>query len=164
LRLATESDFAGICEIVLHPGTLSVIQETLEEAKENITRLWAEDPASSDVRHFVIEGIDSDQFIAYVRLLYPFPQPPDMEPLTVWMSFLAVTPTTRGRGYGKRFMLMLVNAARECEHIRQFGMHTWSTNFPALRLYEGGGCRCVRREPFTFRGREYERLTLVQNV
>jgi ribosomal protein S18 acetylase RimI-like enzyme len=182
LRWARDDDFEKIRTIILDPTTLAAVQATPEEADRNIHKLWEGDPHDSEMRHMVAEvaghpstslKVNSDpalhrqheiaKITAYLRLLFPFPQPPQMEPQSLWLSYFAVAPELRGQGYGGRIMRMLVQAARNAPQVKLFGLHTSSYNAAAIRLYETVGFACVRREPWPsfVVGREGVRVTMV---
>jgi ribosomal protein S18 acetylase RimI-like enzyme len=163
LRWAQEEDFARVREIVLAPSTLAAVQATQEEADRNIQHLWEGDPHDSEIRHLVVERLDDNFVIAYVRLLYPFPQPPQMEPASLWMSYFAVAPDARSQGYGRKIMQMLIQSARRNTSVRLLGLHTSTSNTAAIRLYESVGFVCARQEPWPsfVEGRDDERMTMV---
>ena len=143
LRLATETDLPVILRMVLDPTTLLAIQETAEYAEQNLRRLWQEEPAMSGLRHFVVERACAHEVIAYLRLEYPF-----NEPGCLWLTFLCIVPRYRGRRYGRRIMELLTVEAAGCGCVREFGMHTMTSNSAAIRLYQSSGFVCVKREPW----------------
>lgn len=155
LRLATEADFQAITEMVLDPSTLLALGDSPEHVEETLRGLWYEEPATSGLRHFVVQTANCADVIAYLRLEYPL-----FEPECLWMTFFVVAPGTRGQGYGRRIMELLKAAAWKSGSVRKFGMHTSAANAPAIRLYESSGFECIKREPWqSTTGDRSERLT-----
>lgn len=158
LRMATETDLPVILSMVLDPTTLMAVGETAEYAEQTLRRLWSEEPASSGLRHFVVERISSRDVIAYLRLEYPF-----NEPECLWLTFFCVAPRQRGRGYGRRIMRLLTGGAANCGCVKTFGVHTRASNAAAVGLYQSSGFVCVKREPWrSSNGDTSDRLTLCQ--
>jgi hypothetical protein len=57
LRLATDADLPWVLRTVLDPTTLVAVGETRESVEGTLRRLWAEDPKTSGLRHFVVETL-----------------------------------------------------------------------------------------------------------
>jgi GNAT superfamily N-acetyltransferase len=158
LRLATETDLSEILKMLLEPSTLAAIGETAEYTQQTVLRLWQEDPATSGLRHFVVERACIPEVIAYLRLEYPF-----NEPGCLWLTFFCVAPEHRGKGYGRRIMALLTATAARAGCVKEFGVHTRASNAAAVGLYQASGLQCVKREPWqSSNGDSSERLTFCQ--
>ena len=156
LRFATDSDFSFVRATVCHPSTVRASGDTLESAQATIKQLWAEGLDVPDMRHFIAETEGQGATpVGYLRLLYPFPWP-----RSLWLSFIAIAPSRRRQGCGRRILGMLLSVAATSDCVEKFGMHTGSSTTPARRLYESFGFRCVKREPWQDEdGTHEERLT-----
>ena len=159
LRLARDSDYAFVQSLVCDPSTVAATNDTLESAQTTLRKIWDEGLKSPDLRHLIGLSQHPENRIGYLRLLYPFEFHQ-----CLWMSFLAVVPELRGRGWGRKILELLLVGARRNPLVEKFGMHTVSGNVHAVRLYESLGFECVKREPWETRdGTKEERLTLVQD-
>jgi ribosomal protein S18 acetylase RimI-like enzyme len=155
LRLATETDLSEILKMLLEPSTLAAIGETAEHAQQALLQLWQEDPATSGLRHFVVERAGTGGMIAYLRLEYPF-----NEPGCLWLTFFCVASEHRGKGCGRRIMALLTATAARSRCVKGFGVHTRVSNAAAVGLYQSSGFRCVKREPWqSSNGDSSDRLT-----
>jgi ribosomal protein S18 acetylase RimI-like enzyme len=155
LRLATETDLPVILRMVLDQTTLLAVRETAEYAEHSLRQLWREEPATSGLRHFVVERACTHEVIAYLRLEYPF-----NDPACLWLTFFCVAPRHRSKGYGRRIVQLLTTEAAGCGCVRKFGMHTMVSNSVAVRLYHSSGFVCVKREPWqSSNGVTSDRLT-----
>jgi ribosomal protein S18 acetylase RimI-like enzyme len=143
LRLAAETDLSEILKMLLEPSTLAAIGETAEYAQQTLLRLWQEEPATSGLRHFVVERACTGEVIAYLRLEYPF-----NEPGCLWLTFLCVAPEHRSKGCGRRIMALLTATAARSGCVKEFGIHTRVSDAAAVGLYRSSGFRCVKREPW----------------
>ena len=160
LRFAMDSDYAFVQSLVCDPSTVAVLNQTPESAQSTLRRIWDEGLTPPDLRHIVAVSQRQGDCIGYLRLLYPF----ECEQC-LWMSFLAVVPELRRKGFGRRILELLLLGARRNPFIRQFGMHTASTNVHAIKLYESLGFACVKREPWeNANGAKDGRLTLVRTL
>jgi ribosomal protein S18 acetylase RimI-like enzyme len=141
--------------MLLEPSTLAAVGETAEHAQRTLLRLWQEEPATSGLRHFVVETAGTGEVIAYLRLEYPF-----NEPGCLWLTFFCVAPEHRGKGCGRRIMALLTAAVARSRGVQEFGIHTRVSNAAAVALYQSSGFRCVKREPWqSSNGDSSDRLT-----
>jgi ribosomal protein S18 acetylase RimI-like enzyme len=159
LRFATAADLATVRAIVCHPGTVRATGDTNQSAHADLTKIWAEGPDMPDMRHLIAETLGRPPSpVGYLRLLYPFP-----ERRSLWLSFIAITPSQRRKGYGRRILATLLSAAAKSDRIEVFGMHTGSSNTAATALFESFGFRIAKREPWRNKdGTFEERLTYCQ--
>lgn len=153
LRFANAADFPFVQATVCHPSTLAASHDTLETATEALNGRWAEGFRVPDLRHLIAEA--SGTPVGYFRLAYPLPCPQSL-----WITFLAIAPECRGRGWGRKILDQLLSVATTLDSVEQFGMHTLADNAHARRLYESTGFRIVKREPWEYQdGISGERLT-----
>ena len=141
LRFALGSDFAFVQSLVCDPSTVAALNDTPESAQATLRKIWAEGLKPPGMRHIIAVSQDQGDRIGYLRLPCPF----DFD-RCLWMSFLAVVPQWRGKGFGRRILELLFVGARENPLILKFGMHTVRTNVRAVSLYESLRFECGGKE------------------
>ena len=128
---------------LLGPNDGSVLSRVAEDVFDNPVdpRLTAEFIA--DPRHHIAVAIDAGVVVGMATAVHYVH--PDKQP-ELWINEVAVAPTHRREGVGKRMLQTLFARARELQ-CRAAWVATEPDNLPARRLYAStGGEECA--EPF----------------